>query len=188
MTALLITALLALLLAFGAWQVASSKGQTIRTVAAELTRSDAGLVRGLKLTKNDRAYRCNWCNRMQKPGWMVYLPDSVQKTDTIRDVEIIAESQGFNGTGSGVCLGCAPKDARRTHADDLAAYEDRQSFECPPDTTPPETCPKCGKGTATGFGSGGSWPGGEQWLTKFYSCKHGSHSKIAKSDETPTRN
>ncbi len=89
---------------------------------------EIGLVRGLRVSPATSSYRCASCRRMRQEGSpMVHVPDSVQRGDPAWSVEEACRQNAFNGTFSGWCLECAPKQpasetpqARRL--DDMHGY------------------------------------------------------------------
>jgi hypothetical protein len=67
-----------------------------------------GLLRGLRAEKVS-PYRCAHCNRMQRAGWIVQVPDGVCMSDPEWSVIDQARRNAHNGYFSGWCLRCALK-------------------------------------------------------------------------------
>lgn len=71
------------------------------------------IVEGLRSEKSDHQFRCSWCQKMQPAGsWMVYVPDSVLKGDPAWSIKDTLSRTRFNGSYSGWCVACAPKDPK----------------------------------------------------------------------------
>jgi hypothetical protein len=54
--------------------------------------------------------RCSNCRRLIHPGdKLIWVPDMVQITDSLADIQEVCRQQAFNGSSSGWCLSCARK-------------------------------------------------------------------------------
>ena len=72
---------------------------------------ELGLPRGIRVEQSS-AFRCASCERMQPPGEMAWMPDSVERRDPEWSVTEAARQNAYNGMLSGWCIGCARKMAR----------------------------------------------------------------------------
>lgn len=67
-----------------------------------------GLPNGLRVYASEGGCRCANCSTWQNPGApMVWVPDSVQPSDSRDSVTEQARLMAFNGCSSGWCLSCA---------------------------------------------------------------------------------
>ena len=70
-----------------------------------------GLVRGLRAEPAYRdGWRCTNCQRMQTDrGPLIWVPDSVRRSDSAADVTEQCRVNAYNGHASAWCLRCATK-------------------------------------------------------------------------------
>ena len=71
-----------------------------------------GLCPGLNAERSRHgSWRCSACMKMQRAGsWQVMVPDSVLPGDPGWSVTDAAKANRYNGTFSGWCVKCAPKE------------------------------------------------------------------------------
>lgn len=71
-----------------------------------------GLCDGLSAERAKSQFRCANCDQMQCAGsWQVWVPDGVRKADPLWSVTETARRRALNGSWSGWCFDCAPKQA-----------------------------------------------------------------------------
>lgn len=80
-----------------------------KTVPVQERAKSLGLLDGLRAEENQRGgWRCAECNTYQKDGAvLVWVPDSVRRSDRADEIKDQCRRSAYNGAGSGWCLSCA---------------------------------------------------------------------------------
>lgn len=68
-----------------------------------------GLVRGLRLARINKSFRCGNCQDWIQDSALVWVPNAVKLGDKSETITEIARLESYNGNSTGWCLPCARK-------------------------------------------------------------------------------
>ena len=95
------------------WDVENAGGFEFRMVpppekAPQFTLAKKlGLHPCLKVDESSGGWRCGYCNKIQRPGYEVWLGENTSFFDSASDIEESCRQRAYNGESTAWCLSCA---------------------------------------------------------------------------------